>query len=709
MTLFHAVRIIDYFGTVRDFSPVVDTDATVIPKPNWSRSVTGTLVLRMYVRDYLAGTYNVSTMDEVWAGFVDDDGNWQDQDLFGGYVRRWSVKKRGGMIIMQILCDSYDVLWKKIIVPGYPDNPFNPAGGGRSFHVPPSVLAGDAPLYGVPGGYSCLDWLVGDNFATGWSGEHIDGVVRRFLPGIDFGGIDTIFGTAGYFGVDARPTNSTVRGYVELLYLGDVVDLIMTQFRLLHPLTRPGYFLKPIADPADLTRVTARFRAADLAAAETADWFFSDDAADLADGAFRYQDYEYTSDGADYFDYIAVAGAGAISAGFDTTHHQELIQRVWGVNDDRANSKPNRFAITGRGWQLLHRDNDVTTQAQATNLANALAEIAHLDRVSNKLTAWQPVQAGEIIRVKHRATQGTASTGVNFQVQDVTPITRQGRRAYQVEAGWAVPTQDDIAKGPIGRLLELESQGLSPNPEHGAGPNFVPNSPAMRALYGVATNATQNTLQSWNDRAPSTRRLAATNRLKITPEGMLIDNTSDNFDGAPLADMPQRPDPSGSTLYSSPNDYALGADGTVTQYADADGVDGVQHHVLNWANGDGWKWIVITDPTLLTTVMVISDADESGRTLGWIDGNDTIGYTAQGSLSTASPTLTLKLRDPGIDPTVADNMIAVTPAVDSQHPLLLNLTDNLQLHLASTQGGHVYGILVSSRRPPVSLFKASGP
>jgi hypothetical protein len=665
----------------------------------------------MYVRDYLAGTYNVGPMDEVWAGFVDDDGNWQDQDLFGGFVRKRTVKKQGGMIIVTLILDSFDVLWKKVRVPGYPANPFNPSGGGRAFHIPPSTASSDVPLFGVPSGYNATAWLSGNDFATGADGLPIDGVVRRYLPYIDFdsSGIDTVFGAADYFGVDARPTNSTIRGYAELLDLESIVSLILTQFRLLQPTTRPGFMLQPIPDPDDLTRVKPRLRVADLAAAGTAAWFFSDDAADVAGGAFRYADYEHSLDAADYYDNIAVAGSGAISAGLDATTHQQLIQRVWGVNRSLANSRPNPYAISGDGWQLLYHDDNVTTQAQATDLANALAEIAHQDRETVQLTVWQPVEAGQIIRVKHRATQGTASTGVNFQVQDVTPVTREGRRAYQVEAGWYIPTQEDIAKGPIGRLLELASQGLGRNPNHGEGPNFVPNSPQARALYGVATNPTRNTLQSWNDRSPALRTMASTNRSKVTPEGMLIYDNPDSFDGAPLDPMPQRPDPAGTDVYPAPLEYALGADGTVTQYADADGVDGVQHHVLNWANGDGWKWIVITDPTLLTTVMVISDADESGRTLGWIDGNDTIGYTTHGSLSTASPTLTLKLRDPSVDPTVADNMVAVTPAVDIQHPLLLSLTSNLQLHLASTQDGHVYGILVSSRRPPVSLFKASGP
>jgi hypothetical protein len=141
----------------------------------------------------------------------------------------------------------------------------------------------------------------------------------------------------------------------------------------------------------------------------------------------------------------------------------------------------------------------------------------------------------------------------------------------------------------------LPAQGLGRNPERGVGPNFVPNSPQARALYGVPNNETQNTLQSWNDRTPASRRLAAVNRSKVTPEGMLIADEPDNFDGDPLTDMPQRPDPSGTTPYPAPNDYTLGADGTVTQYSDVNGVDGVQHHVYNWENGDGWKWVVITD------------------------------------------------------------------------------------------------------------------
>jgi hypothetical protein len=107
--------------------------------------------------------------------------------------------------------------------------------------------------------------------------------------------------------------------------------------------------------------------------------------------------------------------------------------------------------------------------------------------------------------------------------------------------------------------------------------------------------------------------------------------------------------------------------------------------------------------------MVCSDADATtGRQFGWIEGNDYIGFTAQGTLSSAPPTLALKLRDPGIDPATADNMVPVAPAVDAQHPLLVNLTDGLQLHLAGTTDNHKYGVLVSSRRPPPAMFK-SGP
>jgi hypothetical protein len=415
VTLSVCTKITDYFGTITDFSAVVDRDASSVGKPNWSRTVTATLVLRMYVRDYLAGTYNVARMQEVWDGWVDEAGVWQEEDLFGGFVRKKSVKKQGGMIIVTLTLDSFDLLWHKVVVPGYPDNPFNMSGGGgRHFHIPPSEAAGDVPIFGVPQGYNAHAWLSFANFATGYDGLPIDGVVKRFLPNIDFGGVDSIFGSAGYFGVDSRPTNSTVRGYAELLYLGDMVDLIMSQFRLLFPTTRPGYYLKPIPDPGDATKVLPQLRAADLAAATTADWTFSDDPDDFAGGAFPYAEYEYSDDASDYYDWIAVAGGGSISAGLDATTHQQLIQRVWGLNHTYSGSIPNRFAVTGRGWQLLHRDNDITTQAQATDLATALADAGHLQRETATLIVWQPVQSGQIARVKHRATQGTASTGVNY-------------------------------------------------------------------------------------------------------------------------------------------------------------------------------------------------------------------------------------------------------------------------------------------------------
>lgn len=726
------LNILDYDGTVQDLtfawlseetSPG-DTSDWSLNKASWTRNGENYLTLRFTLREYLLLPeleilgYHIGERMEVWAGAQDETGAWvDDEDLWAGYIRAFDVEPVAGEIIVRLTLDSYNLLLAKPIQ-SFPD----PNVLTRMYHSPPNSTL-DTAIDGASIGYTPKDYIVGLSYAHGGT-KAFDGIVRQALGGntstaghtpLDLDGVPDIPWALVTFDASGRPGNSSILGHSEVtsveMLVQEVLDLaaVLLMSRNDGKGVLPAFYVKTIIDPDDNHRLKGRFTVVDLNDKSTVTKVFTD--LDVTpEGEYGiWGSFRQSCDGTQAYDSVTVIGAGAQLADFDPTTHERRYTRIMASNTTNRGYYSNRMSTTP-GFELQIYSDTITTIEQASQLANYVAANALGGRRSCSFNSYDPVEEGDVIRVKSRATQGLATDG---QVYIVKRSRRHGiLPQWSVEAGDPRPTLQDIMNGPLARLFSL---GLVLNPRGRGLPNFTnPAVPKGHPVQTVTSNRFENGLQSADTAVSALKQLPATALTKANAEGQLIGSNRAEVVGGDTIEIVnyvdtqqnetlQRPvlcndfsdidHPKYATVLPAPQRFTVRPDGSMDDWDFADGRNGPQHHTYTFQE-DTWEAIVMVGTIYLCTAKALRVLDDTtGALLAPIYGD---GVTSPPTVTIAdvAPSLAVSLKI--ADPVAGGAYVLVDPPVDGQHPLrLVQPHDGAQVHVAGVPSGARVEVLVS--------------
>jgi hypothetical protein len=553
----------------------------------------------------------------------------QDNELFGGYVIRTTHKKDGGETTFGLYCQDYDILFDRVTVRGYPGDPLYTDPFGtlphtvREYHIP--VALGDVAVDGYPIGQSPATWIGG----TPGSGIP-DGLLPTFFASnISIGSIDAAF-SAVTFDLTARPTNTAILGHLEGLTIRGALEVILACNGLLQPNVKPWYFMRPLAAGAD---VKPEFMLVDLNGTLTADWSFDDAntstvrwaSSDAPGTIYSYgADFTYERDASNLRTQVTVFGVGSSykrTSGTDV-YYQRVIGE-WPTGTDIAlyqDPYPTKYpVIPGWGGEPIITDISGNSHSYpphqiADQIANLIGHAMSKPAERITFTTYVPVKKGQIIHV----ADTTTGVDANYPVLDVTGggVLRE----YRVTAGYEPPTMQDILSGPRMQLWKLAALGIVRNAS-GRGPNFYnPNVPGGGVPTRASSNNEQNAVASVVDTVSAISPQGATNVSKVTPDGMPIGTSTDNYLASPLVDPPLRPTP-GTDVFPTPRYYTREA---ASPYAisEWDWDDGYNHpwHQHFEFDEPGKSDVFYPTRVVISTVAVVREYDDVGNRVFPISG-----------------------------------------------------------------------------------------
>lgn len=731
MSVSFKIIVLDYARAEHDFTPVWDQDNTKLNNANGIKKTSDRLGFKMPQRVFDAGTYTLKWRMEVWAGWRDDTtGEWQSHDLWGGFVRSFRLQRRAGMMFISVDLDTYDLLFYTTAVPAYPDQEVVRS---HKFHYP--AHGGDGTINGYTESATAIDWLVGeiatfDALAHPWGGKSRDGILPKVLhpSRIDLNGVGAQFGVL--FDLTSRPSNTSIPGHLEGLWLWEAVELVLSYAALVHranfdhgvdgsytPL-RPIYYMKPVPYYGDATRVIPRFMAVDFNTLGSVTHTFSDNPAD--EHLHMWSNFQAEDDATGLFTEIFILGAGAYKDVDDPDYDplDPIWRRVWAEVDEFAydsgspsTTGPPAFYQLDERWQSLTVDSSLSNFDEVNSLAHLMAEAVWDGKRRYTFDSYHPVEVGDIVKVIHRATQGILTTGVNYPVVDVDKSMSKHRYLYHVTLGWEHPTLQDVLTGSAKRLLELQALGIRSN-RPGTGFNFNnPNAPKLRPINGVPHNRFTNGVRARTDDIPAFKLKSAINRGWNDENGMPIEENTANRYIAPIVSViPERPMIDGVLVEGAfippPLFPQYNTDGTLKNWSDAEAYDHPQHHTFSFVAND-FEPLVFNGPVIISTLELDTEYDAAGAQV-WPKFNTATPPVATGTSSLGGGGMTIKIRR--YDRATA-TIVDLTPiAVNQDNPLYINEgVEKYVLQVAGLPDGHKIGVNVSEANPHPHLFGVPGP